>query len=161
MYSPKMYAVCLRLSSSREDAKDNLQDTFIQVFDKIKQFKNKGSFEGWVRRIATNVCLAKMRKSKFFVIADEKIPEEEQEESWDKEDLVIYDIEKIKDIIYTMPDAYKTIFNLYVIEEYSHKEIAEMVGISIGTSKSNLSRAKNWLRNELRKNNITVNAQGR
>ena len=145
-----MYAVCLRYSSCPEDAQDNFQEGFIKAFKSIHQFSHEGSFEGWLRRIMINQCMAWHRKNRtLFVVEDplqyktELYVEEEREEE--------YPIDKINSLIKMMPSQYQTVFSLYVIEDYSHKEIAEQLNISVGTSKSNLSRAKAWLRKELNK----------
>ncbi len=159
-FSPKMYAVCLRYCKNEDDAKDCLQEAFIIAFDKVGQFKFKGSFEGWLRRITINVCLEKLRKRTFFVVADERIKQEEEEPmDWEEETEGI-EFKDLQKLIERMPTAYQTVFNLYLLEDYTHKEIAEKLGISEGTSKSNLSRGKAWLRKEI-KNNTTIEFQYR
>lgn len=145
-----MYAVCLRYSSCTEDAQDNFQEGFIKAFKNIHQFSHKGSFEGWLRRIMVNQCMEWHRKNQTLFIVENPlqsqrcspVKEETQEE---------YPIEKINLLIKAMPTQYRTVFLLYVIEDYTHKEIAKQLNISVSTSKSNLSRAKTWLRKELNK----------
>ncbi|MBV7441019.1 sigma-70 family RNA polymerase sigma factor [Weeksellaceae bacterium TAE3-ERU29] len=152
IFSAKMYAVCLRYSSCTEDAQDNFQEGFIKAFKSIHQFSQKGSFEGWLRRIMVNQCMAWHRKNKgIFAVEDTS---QYQVDIVEEEELEEYPIEKINSLIKTMPSQYRAVFLLYVIEDYSHKEIAEQLDISIGTSKSNLSRAKAWLRKQLNLSNI-------
>ncbi len=151
-FSPKMYAVCLRYTKNEDDAKDCLQEAFILAFDKIGQFKFKGSFEGWLRRLTVNLCLEKLRKRTFFVVADERIEQEEEPEFELETEAENINFKALQKLIDKMPSAYQTVFTLYLLEDYTHKEIAEKLGISEGTSKSNLSRAKAWLRKELKKN---------
>lgn len=140
LLSPKMYGLCLKYASDRDDAKDILQDGFIKVFNKIDQFGEKGSFEGWVRRIMINTALERYRGQVTVISLDEHvgIPDEEVQsmviEKMTAEDLV--------GIIQELTPKYRMVFNLYAIEGYNHKEIGEMLGISEGTSKSNLSRAR-------------------
>lgn len=147
LFYGKMLAVCMRYSSDRDTAEEMLQEGFIKVFDKLDAFDYNGSFEGWVRRIMVNTaidCIRRAKKAPILTDKDEDFklgavnPLEEKEElefSGIKAEMAIAAIQELS-------PAYKTIFNLYVIEEYSHKEIAEMLGISEGTSKSNLSKAK-------------------
>ncbi len=149
-FSPKMYAVCLRYCKNEPDAQDALQEAFILAFEKIDQFQFKGSFEGWLRRLTVNICLGRLRKKTFFAEADEKIRDEEEEELElfeEEEDSISFN--ELLELIEQMPSSYQTVFTLYLIEDYSHKEIADMLHISEGTSKSNLSRGKAWLRKKL------------
>lgn len=141
LYAPKMYAVSLRYAGSREDANDILQDGFIRVFEKVHQFSGKGSFEGWIRKIIVNIALGKYRKS-FKTEIPVEIPELVEEEKLE------YDIDssELMKMIQELPPQYKSVFNLYAIDEYSHTDISSMLGISVGTSKSNLSRARAILR---------------
>lgn len=147
-----MYAVCLRYSSCAEDAQDNFQEGFIKAFKSIHQFSHEGSFEGWLRRIMVNQCMALHRKNRTFFTVEDPLQYQcdstvEEEEEIEEE----YSVEKINSVMKTMPSQYRAVFLLYVIEDYSHKEIAEQLNISISTSKSNFSRAKVWLRKELNK----------
>lgn len=146
-----MYAVCLRYSSCQEDAKDNFQDAFIKAFKNINQFSQKGSFEGWLRRIMVNQCMSNHRKKKRFLVMEEPLKLSQEELEKEEENFEEKNIDKIKSLLKCMPLQYQTVFSLYIIEEYSHAEIAKELEISINTSKSNLSRAKAWLRKELKK----------
>lgn len=149
MFAPKMFGVCIRYSRDRSEAEDNLQDGFIQVFKKIDQFNFKGAFEGWLRRVIVNVCLAKYRgQVNLFPVDDintlegEWIDEEEVERISEKQLLAV---------IEELPPRYKLVFNMYLVEGLSHREIAENLEISEGTSKSNLARAKGIVKEKLRK----------
>ncbi len=140
MLAPKMYGLCLKYANDRDDAKDIMQDAFIKVFQKIEQYSTKGSFEGWVRRIMINTALEKYRSQVTIYSLDERMPvSDEGVNSTVIEDL---SAEDLLNIIRELTPKYRMVFNLYAIEGYNHKEIGEMLGISEGTSKSNLSRAR-------------------
>ncbi|MBE9575720.1 MULTISPECIES: RNA polymerase sigma factor [Flavobacterium] len=149
LLAPKLFAVCLKYSRNYEEAQDNLQESFLVIFEKIGQFKNTGSFEGWAKRIVINYVLQQYRNQKIFEIISEKIAVEEEVEIDDEN----VSLEFLTKIIQELPDRYRLVFNLYVIDDYSHKEIAEMLGITIGTSKSNLARAKAILKQKIELNN--------
>lgn len=146
LLAPKLFAVCLKYSRSYEEAQDNLQESFLIIYNKLTQFNSKGSFEGWAKRIVINYTLQQYRsQGVFFEIVSEKIAEEENVELDDEN----VSMDFLLKIIQELPDRYRLVFNLYVIDGYSHKEIAEMLAISEGTSKSNLSRAKLILKEKL------------
>jgi len=153
-YYSKMLGVCLRYSKSSDEAKDVLHEGFMKVFDGLKNFKSSGSFEGWIRRIMVNTSIDHLRKNKqnylivSTVYANEKASNVAEEINDDELALHI-DKEEILRAVQELTPAYRTVFNLYVIEEYTHKEIAELLDISEGTSKSNLSKAKFNLRKNL------------
>lgn len=149
LLAPKLFAVCLKYSRSYEEAQDNLQEGFLLIFDKIKQYNNKGSFEGWSKRVLINYILQQYRKQNVFEIVSENFPEEVEVEI--EEENVSLDF--LTRIIQELPDRYRLVFNLYVLDGYSHKEIAEMLMINIGTSKSNLARAKAILKDKIELNN--------
>lgn len=137
--------MCLKYSKNKQDAEDVLQDSFITAFKKIQQYKNKGSFEGWLKRITINTALQKYRdKSPLYLVSEEI--EESQEVSIDEESV---DLKVLLSFIQELPNRYRLIFNLYVLDNFSHKEIAEMLDISEGTSKSNLSRARKLLKEKI------------
>ncbi len=143
----KMLGVCLRYSSNYDEAKDLLHDGFIKVFEKIKYFKHSGSLEGWIRKIIVNNAIDNIRKNRReFTEYDGENKFERMEDTSEDEisemKMVNMKAERLIELIQNLSPAYKAVFNLYVVEEYSHKEIAEMLGISIGTSKSNLAKAK-------------------
>jgi RNA polymerase sigma-70 factor (ECF subfamily) len=148
LYSSKLFSICLKYSSDSSSAEDTLQDAFITIFDKIGQYKNQGSFEGWIKRVTINTALQKYRKQKVFdIINEEQI--EEVEVEVDEEEI---SLDYLLEIIQQLPDRYQLVFNLYVLDGYSHKEVAEMLEISVGTSKSNLARARNILKEKLQTN---------
>ncbi len=142
LFSSKLFSVCLKYSRNHAEAEDNLQDAFLTIFKKIEQYKNKGSFEGWLKRITINTVLQRYRNEKVFDIINENIIEDVELEV--DEDIV--SIDYLLQIIQELPDRYRLVFNLYVLDGYSHKDIAEMLGINIGTSKSNLARARQSLK---------------
>jgi RNA polymerase sigma-70 factor (ECF subfamily) len=152
-YSGKMLGVSMRYINDKERAKDVLQDAFIKVFKNLKKFKNDGSLEGWIRRIVVNTALDQIRKNKkrqsdveldnsFLELTTNNFTEERLQ------------AESLMKIVQDLPDGYRTIFNLFAIEGYSHKEIAKKLNISENTSKSQYSRAKSVLREILNKLNI-------
>ena len=145
LFAPKLFAVCLKYSRNYEDAQDNLQDGFLLLFRKIGQFQFKGSFEGWAKRLMINNVLQRYRSEGIFELVSENMPEEEEVEI--ESDNVSMDF--LLSIIQALPDRYRMVFNLYVTDGYSHKEIAETLGITIGTSKSNLSRARIILKEKI------------
>lgn len=139
-FSPRMYAVCLRYAGNAEEAQDILQEGFIKVFKKIDSFRSEGSFEGWVRRIFVNTAIEHFRRKRYLMPVTEK-----EENTIEGKYTSVLDELAEKDIlalIRELSPGYRTVFNMYVVEGYTHKEIADMLGISEGTSKSQLSRAK-------------------
>ena len=139
-FAPKMYGVCLRYAANAEEAEDILQEGFIKIFNKISSYRGDGSFEGWIRRIFVNTAIEHFRKKTYL----QPITETE-ENTVEGKYLSVLDSLAEKDIIQLVQQlspGYRTVFNMYVVEGYSHKQIAEMLGISEGTSKSQLSRAK-------------------
>lgn len=146
LFAPKLFSVCLKYSRNYEDAQDNLQDGFLLIFRKIGQYQFKGSFEGWAKRVMINNVLQRYRtEGGVLEIVTENIPDEAEVEL--ESDDVSMDF--LVSIIQALPDRYRMVFNLYVIDGYSHKEIAEMLGISDGTSKSNLARARMILKEKI------------
>ncbi|WP_142784428.1 RNA polymerase sigma factor [Changchengzhania lutea] len=142
LFSSKLFSTCLKYSRNYVEAEDNLQDAFLIIFDKIGQYKNKGSFEGWLKRITVNTVLQRYRSEKIFDIINENIEDDVDIEL----DEASISIDYLLKIIQDLPDRYRLVFNLYVLDGYSHKDIAEMLDINIGTSKSNLARARHILK---------------
>ena len=148
-FAGRMLGVCNRYARNSADGEDILQDAFIKVFDKIHQFKFEGSFEGWIRRIVVNTALKKysvIRYSKELVGCDTSLHHEQAN------DPLAYNQLSQKDLlalIYRLPDGYRLIFNLHVIEGYQHEEIAGMLGIKPGTSRSQLVKARNMLQKQI------------
>jgi len=149
----KMLVVCLRYYNDADYAQDVLQEAFIKVFKNIKKYSGEGSFEGWVRRIVVNTAIDDIRKRKYEEVSidayDHDWLEDEGKEEIEWNALIFKNRERILQAIQDLTPAYRSVFNLYVVEGYSHKEIAEMLSISVGTSKSNLSKAKQNLKKAL------------
>jgi len=153
LYSATLFSVCLRYADHYEDAQDIFQDGFIMIFNKISQYRFEGSFEGWMRRIMVNNCIEKHRhKNHLYVINEEIISEEIDDDEETEPEFEHHSYQDLLDFIRELPDRYRQVFNLYVMEEYTHQQIAEMLNISVGTSKSNLSRAREKLKELLKKN---------
>lgn len=152
-YSPKMLAVCYRFARNREDAEDMLQEGFIKVFSQMHTFQSKGAFEGWIRRIIVHTCINNLKKNKRFnesldivhahgvQVREESVPS-------------IVQAKQIVECIRILPIGYRTVLNLYAIEGYSHKEIADMLDIEESTSRSQYTRAKQMLEDILIKKKI-------
>ncbi len=140
MYKDVMFAICVRYLKSAQDAEDVFIDAFFKILTKIDQFKDEGSFEGWMRRIMVNECLMFLRKKNNLhmtvAIPETDIADHVEEEEGE------YTYDAIVSILDELPAGYRTVFNLYVFEDYKHREIAEILGISINTSKSQLILAK-------------------
>ena len=146
MFYRKMLGVCMRYSSNREVAQDLVHDGFLKIFENIDKFNFSGSFEGWVRRIMVNTTIDHYRKNKNIFIKEEEDFKNIECEEPEIDVLSKLRTEDIMKAVQTLSPAYRTVFNLYVIEGYTHKEVAEELGINIGTSKSNLAKAKNNLK---------------
>lgn len=144
--APKLYALCLRYMKDENKAKDVLQESFVIIYEKIKSFKGDGSFEGWAKRITVRQCIYNLKKNVLSVdILEKDLPYTEQKEF----DLERHETEiknKLNNALKQLSDGYRTIINLYVLEGYSHSEIAAMLNINEGTSRSQLNRAKAALR---------------
>ena len=147
LFYGKMLSVCMRYTNDRDTAQEVLQEGFIKIFEKLGAFDYKGSFEGWIRRIIANTAIDAIRRSKkdpylsdndndFKLGAEDTMVERENFETMDLK------AEVAMEAIQQLSPAYRTVFSLYVLEDYSHKEISEMLGISEGTSKSNLAKAR-------------------
>ena len=144
-YSGVLFGICLKYSPNKAEAEDNLQDAFLTIFKRIDQYQGKGSFEGWIKRIVVNTALQKYRKKKVFDISNEQQIEDTHVEV----ENTAVPLDYLLGIIQELPDRYRLVFNLYVLDGYTHKEIAEMLGISDGTSKSNLARARMILKTKV------------
>ena len=146
-YSSKMFSVCLRYANEYAGAEDLLQDGFIKVFNNIQKFRSEGSFEGWIRRIFVNNSIEYFRKkANMYVVQETEALTYEYYDDNAVQKLMKEDLMKI---IQSLSVGYRTIFNLYAIEGYSHKEIAEMLNITEGTSKSQLARARYLLQKKI------------
>jgi RNA polymerase sigma-70 factor (ECF subfamily) len=153
LYSPKMLSVCYRYAINREDAEDMLQEGFVRVFSQLHSFENRGSFEGWIRRVMVHTCINILKKNKKFnesvdliyankiVIREESIP-------------AIVQAKQVVECIRLLPMGYRTVINLFAIEGYSHREIGKLLDIEESTSRSQYSRAKSMLEEILIKKKI-------
>ena len=146
-YAPKMFSLCLKYSRNYAEAQDNLQESFLLIFEKIQQYEFKGAFEGWLKRVVINYILQQYRKKRLLNSIDDQDFEEVEVELEDG-----ISVEFLMKIIQELPDRYRLVFNLTVFENYTHQEIADALGISVGTSKSNLSRAKLILKQKIENN---------
>lgn len=153
LYSPKLFAVCLKYSRNYNEAQDNLQDGFLIIFNKIEQFSFKGSFDGWLKRIMINNVLQQYRNQPFLSLVNEDI-EDDYEIDLDDENI---SLDYLLKIIQELPDRYRLVFNLYVLDGFSHQEIADMLSINIGTSKSNLARARMILKDKIEQQQNEIN----
>lgn len=144
-YSGKLFMICLKYAGNYEEAKDILQDGFIKIFQNITQFRGKGTFEGWMTRIMINTALKKYQNSSVFLSIEEEWVEEPEVE----EDEELLSLNVLIDLVQELPERYRLVFNLYSLDGYSHKEIAQMLNITEGTSKSNLARARMKLKEKI------------
>jgi len=146
-YSNILFGICLKYSRNKSEAEDSLHDSFITIFEKIGQYKSKGSFEGWIKRITINTVLQKYRKEEYLKVVSDNVEEEVEVETG------YFDIglQTLLKYIQELPNKYRMTFNLYVLDGYSHKEISSMLGTSPGTSKSNLARARMILKERIEK----------
>ncbi len=155
-FSPWLFGVCLQYCKDRTEAEDHLQEAFIKIFTNIKKYRFEGSFEGWMRRIVVNTIIESFRKKNpvYFVDSIEHIGKDTPEE---EEHIEVINTKELLTLIEELPPKYKLVFNLYALEGLSHQEISDILGISTGTSKSNLSRARKILKEKLSvKKNDTI-----
>lgn len=146
-YRQSLFMVCLRYAKDKSTAQDYLQEAFINIFKNLHRFdESKGIFEPWAKRIAINVCLMHLRKQTLYSVG---ITEAEGQKTNMADALSELALQEMLDMIQQLPQGYRTIFNLYVIDGYSHKEIAEKLNITEGTSKSQLSKARNLLQKKI------------
>ncbi|MFC2151853.1 RNA polymerase sigma factor [Bacteroidota bacterium] len=149
-YAKKMYGICLSYTGDRELAQDILQESFIKVLNKIKEFKEEGSLEGWIRRIVANTAidhLRKMQRTQYYIIEKDELKEDVKE----AEGLENLQTQDILEQVSRLPDGARLVFNLYALEGFTHKEIAQKLNISEGTSKSQFNRARKLLMTWLNK----------
>ncbi|NRD22108.1 RNA polymerase sigma factor [Winogradskyella litoriviva] len=154
-FASKLFSLCLKYSKNYAEAEDNLHDAFITIFSKIGQYNNKGSFEGWLKRIAINTSLQRYREDVgvYDIINEGNI--EDVSVDINEDDV---SIDYLLSIIQELPDRYRLVFNLYVLDGYSHVEISELINISTGTSKSNLARARMILKQKIEDYNANSNS---
>jgi RNA polymerase sigma-70 factor (ECF subfamily) len=151
-FASKMLGVCIRYAKDTEQAEDILQDGFVKVFSKLKDFKSEGSLEGWIRRVMVNTALDQIRKNSKMLgdISTDDVAYKLENNDTILENLMAEDLMKM---IKSMPDGYRVVFNMFAIEGYSHAEIGDTLGITESTSKSQYSRARAYLRERIEKIN--------
>ena len=154
LYSAKLFALCLKYSRNHAEAEDNLQDSFVTIFRKIGQYNHRGSLEGWLKRVVINTALQRYRSKGVFNIVNEETIEDVTVDV--DEDRI--DIDFLLRCIQELPDRYRLVFNLYALDGYSHKEIAGMLNITTGTTKSNLARARMILKDKVEHFKANVNS---
>lgn len=153
-FAGKMIAVCRRYARHELEAEDILQDAFIKVFDNLGKFEFKGSFEGWVRRIVINTALKNFQRASFQ--KEQLGLDNFDEQSLEPEAISNLQEEELMDLITRLPDGYRVVFNLYVIEGFSHKEISDMLEIGESTSRSQLVKARKMLKEQIQKIQMIV-----
>lgn len=140
IYKDRLFALSMKYCKNRDEAQDNLQDSFVTIFTKINTYKNVGSFEGWMKRIVINKAIDRYKRKPYLEsIDDHQVKEEDT--TIDQDDTAI-PLQTLLTLVQELPDRYRLVFNLYQLDNYTHKEIAIALNISQGTSKSNLHRAK-------------------
>jgi RNA polymerase sigma factor (sigma-70 family) len=154
-FSPKMYAICCRYIKDSMEAEDVLVTAFTKILERINQYKFEGSFEGWVRRVVVNEALTYLRRNRSMYLETELEAADREPDYQSLSDHL--ETEDLMNMIQELPAGYKIVFNLYALDGYSHKEIAEQLNISENTSKSQLSRARVYLQNLLNKRSYTSN----
>ncbi|MDG5490118.1 RNA polymerase sigma factor [Psychroserpens sp. SPM9] len=148
MYKDDLFTLCLKYCKNREEAQDNLQDAFLEIFRKIKTYKGSGSFEGWIKRITINKAIDKYKKdSHLNIVINNDLLEDHN--LMDIETLERIPLDQILKHIQELPPRYRLVFNLYELDGYSHKDISKLLNISVNTSKSNLHRAKSLLKTKM------------
>jgi RNA polymerase sigma-70 factor (ECF subfamily) len=154
-YKDTLFLLCLKYCRNKTEAEDNLHDAFITIFNKIEKFNNKGSFEGWMKRITINMAIDKYKKGgKTNEIIDNKLTDVT---TIDDEKLNI-SLQVLLNTVQKLPNQYRIVFNLYELDNFTHKEISELLNISIGTSKSNLHRSKSLLKKNIEELNSKTNS---
>lgn len=148
MYAPRMLTLCMRYAGDRERAKDMLHDGFITIFNKIESYTGTGSFEGWMRRIFVNTALMSLRKADVLRKTGE-LDDASGEQSLEPSALDKISSKELMELIASMPEGFRVVFNMFAIEGYSHQEIAQELNISESSSRSQLSRARSWLQERI------------
>ena len=148
-YKDSLFVLCLKYCQNEVEAEDNLHNSFIEIFTNIKKYKGNGSFEGWMKRITINKAIDSYKKAyQMIPISDKTFPDTEIDEG----ELDGYSADYLLSLIQELPNQYRLVFCLYELDDYSHAEIAEMLNLSVGTSKSNLHRAKLILKEQIKAN---------
>lgn len=148
-YSRRFMAICMRYLKDQEQAEDVMIQSFMKIFEKLSQFQGKGSFEGWMKRIVVTQALMTIRSNRSLTLTV-SLADAEKENAPVAEDLTQLEVAELMDLIQSLPLGYRTVFNLFAIEGYSHQEIGELLGITESTSKSQLNRARSVLKEKIR-----------
>lgn len=158
LYSKGMYNVCLRMVKDELDAEDILQNSFVDVFTKLDSFRFQSSIGAWIKRIVVNNCINFLKKKKiYFQELEDRFATESPDEMGDITDTKGLSVDAVKRALFDLPDGYRVVFSLYMLEGYDHKEIGDILGVSEATSKSQYSRAKAKLRDILRAQRLVSN----
>lgn len=156
LYSKAMYNVCLRMLNVEVDAEDMLQDSFVDVFTKLHSFKYQSSVGAWIKRIVVNNCINHLKRKRLqFEELDNRLHNLKNEEKEDKS--IGLSVDSIDKALFQLPDGYRVVFSLYLLEGYDHKEIASILNISEATSKSQYSRAKRKIKDIIQSKQLTTN----
>jgi len=147
-HAGRMMSLCLRYMGSRQEAEDVFQEGFVRVFEKLHQFSGTGNLGGWIRMVIVNTALVQLRKNRKMNY-DDSLEANEQSNAGDPEVLSAISHAELMALIGSMPSGYRTVFNLFAVEGYGHKEISEMLGISENTSKTQFLKARNFLSKKL------------
>ena len=149
MYKQQLFRLCLRYSRDAQEAEDILHEAFLVIFRDLEQYRGTGPLGGWLRRLTINVALQHLRKQRKMLFPESNL-ENIQDVAEEEELPPLYDLQQILSHIQALPPGYRTVFNLFVVEQFSHQDIANQLGISVGASKSQLSKAKAMLRRALK-----------
>lgn len=149
LYSKAMFNICCRMTNNYAEAEDLLQESFAEAFLKLDSFRFESAFGAWLKRIVVNKCINHLKKRRAQLVFTDTIPENTYEDDQDM-DSVHLDVKRIRNAMEQLPDGYRVIFSLYLIEGYDHSEIAKIMGISESTSKSQFSRAKQRIKEILK-----------
>lgn len=150
-YAPMLLGICYRYVADKAEAEDILQESFLKIFNNIKEFSGKGHFESWMKKIVVNTAITYFHKEKKHYYHDEIEDVREEEVRLNLTPDTEYDYQELQQLLKSMPEGYRIVFNLFAIEGYKHKEIAEQLNIDESTSKTQYLRAKNWLIREMKK----------
>ncbi len=153
-YSKKLYALCQRYCNNTEEAEDALMESFVKIYNNLSKFRGDSSLETWMRRVTVNQCINKIRARKYVL---DSLTEEEYHLGFEDDGLNNLQVKEILNLIESLPVGYRTVFNMYAIEGYSHKEIADELGIDEGTSRSQFSKARKVLQGAISKQNPSNN----
>ncbi|NBC82325.1 MAG: sigma-70 family RNA polymerase sigma factor [Bacteroidetes bacterium] len=152
-YAALLLGVCIRYAESKPEAEDILQEAFLKIFDNIDSYTGKGNFEGWMKRIVINTAITHYHKNKKYYHHQDVEDMTEEELKINITPDTEYSVKELHDLLAQMPEGYRMVFNLYAVEGYKHKEIAEKLNIDESTSKSQYLRAKNWVVKQMQKMN--------